>query len=65
MYYVTWFPVVDHGQKCKGQWVKMFSRDSIQQWNFVLPSQKLCHDTLQQISEDCMANWFTSSQLND
>ena len=49
----------------KGQWVKMFSRDSIQQWNFYLPSQKLSHDSLQQISEDCMANWFTSSQLND
>ena len=28
---VTRFPVVDHGQKCKGQWVKMLSRDSIQQ----------------------------------
>ena len=49
----------------KGQWVKIFSRDWIQRWNFFLPSQKLCHDTLQQISEDCMANWFTSSQLND
>ena len=31
IYSVTRFPVVDHGQECKGQWVKMLSRDSIQQ----------------------------------
>ena len=31
IYSVTRFPLVDHGQECKGQWVKMFSGDSIQQ----------------------------------
>ena len=58
MNHVTRFPVDDHGQKFMGQWVKMFSRDSAME--FI----KMFHDTLQQISKDCMANWLISSKLN-